>query len=124
MPKEFQRSTRVAEQIQRELAELIRREVKDPGAGLVTVTAVEVSKDLAYAKVFISSLGGKLTPAELIGNLQHASGYYRHELGQALRLRILPELRFHYDETQERAAHLEDLIARANAKPGDGSDKP
>lgn len=120
MPKEYQRSTRVAEQLQRELAELIRREVKDPRAGLVTVTAVEVSKDLAYAKVFVSSLGGTLAPAELIGTLQHAAGYYRHELGQALRLRILPELRFHYDQTEERAAALEALIARANAKPGDG----
>lgn len=124
MPKEFQRSTRVAEQLQRELAELIRRELGDPRAGLVTVTAVELSKDLAYAKVFVSALGGKLKPAELIGTLQQASGYYRHELGQALRLRILPELRFQYDETEERAARLEDLIARANAKPGDGSDKP
>ena len=124
MPREFKRSTRVAEQLQRELAELIRRELTDPRAGMVTVTAVELSKDLAYAKVFVSALGGKLAPSELIGMLQHASGYYRHELGQALRLRILPELRFHYDATEERAAHLEDLIARANAKPGDGSDKP
>lgn len=120
MPKEYQRSTRVAEQIQRELAELIRREIGDPRAGLVTVTAVEISKDLAYAKVFVSSLGGTLAPADLIGTLQQASGYYRHELGQALRLRILPELRFHYDQTEERAAALEALIARANAKPGDG----
>src|SRR5215467_4761142 len=109
MPKEYQRSTRVAEQIQRELAELIRREIGDPRAGLVTVTAVEVSKDLAYAKVFVSSLGGTLPPADLIATLKQASGYYRHELGQALRLRILPELRFHYDQTEERAAELEAL---------------
>jgi ribosome-binding factor A len=121
MPKEFHRSTRVAEQIQRELVELIRRELSDPRAGMVTVTAVEVSRDLAYAKVFVSFLGGTLKPAELIGSLQQASGYYRHELGQALRLRILPELRFQHDQTQERAAHLEDLIARANAKPGEGN---
>jgi ribosome-binding factor A len=122
MPKEFQRSSRVAEQLQRELAGLIGRVLEDPRAGLVTVTAVEVSKDLAYAKVFISTLGETLPRGELIGALQNASGFMRHELGKELRLRVMPELRFQYDETQERAAKLEALIARANA-PGDGKDR-
>lgn len=121
MPKEFQRSSRVAEQLQRELASMIGRVLEDPRAGLVTVTAVEVSKDLAYARVFISTLGETLPRNELIGALQNASGFMRHELGKELRLRIMPELRFQYDETQERAAKLEALIARANA-PGDGKD--
>jgi ribosome-binding factor A len=122
MPKEFQRSSRVAEQLQRELAGLIGRVLEDPRAGLVTVTAVEVSKDLAYARVFISTLGETLPRAELISTLQNASGFMRHELGKELRLRIMPELRFQYDETQERAAKLEALIARANT-PGDGKDR-
>jgi ribosome-binding factor A len=121
MPREFQRSTRVAEQLQRELAGLIGRVLEDPRAGLVTVTAVEVSKDLAYAKVFVSSLGEGLKHDELVAKLQQGAGFLRHELGRAMRLRIIPELRFQYDETEERAARLEALIARANA-PGDGKE--
>ena|SRR5215469_8448084 len=121
MAREFQRSTRVAEQLQRELAGLIGRVLEDPRAGLVTVTAVEVSKDLNYAKVFVSSLGQGLSHAELIAALQKGAGFLRHELGQVMRLRVVPELRFHYDETEERAARLEALIARAN-NPDDGKE--
>ncbi len=124
MPREFSRSRRVAEQLQRELAGLIGSVLKDPRVGLVTVTAVEVSKDLAYAKVFVSSIGESGTREELIGTLQHASGFLRHEIGQAMKLRIIPELRFHYDDTLEKAAKLEALIARANATPKDGKDEP
>ncbi|HET7175354.1 MAG TPA: 30S ribosome-binding factor RbfA [Gammaproteobacteria bacterium] len=122
MPREYQRSTRVAEQLQRELAGLVGKALQDPRAGLVTVTSVELSKDLAYAKVFVSAIGGSLSQQELISALQQASGYIRHEVGQAMRLRIIPELRFRYDETLERAARLEDLIARANAPSKDGKD--
>jgi ribosome-binding factor A len=118
MPKEFQRSTRVAEQIQRELAGMMSRVLEDPRAGMVTVTAVEVSKDLSHAKVFVSSIGGSLPNQDLVAALQHASGFMRHELGRAMKLRIQPELRFVYDETEERAARLEALIAKANS--GDG----
>ena len=121
MPREFQRSTRVAEQLQRELAGLIGRVLEDPRAGLVTVTAVEVTKDLSYAKVFVSSLGEGLSHDKLITALQQGAGFLRHELGRAMRLRIIPELRFVYDETEERAARLEALIARAN-KPDDGKE--
>ncbi|HEX2667262.1 MAG TPA: 30S ribosome-binding factor RbfA [Gammaproteobacteria bacterium] len=118
MPKEFQRSTRVAEQIQRELAGMVGRVLEDPRAGMVTVTAVQLSKDLSHARVFVSSLGGSLTHQELVQSLQHASGFMRHELGRAMKLRIMPELRFQYDETEERAARLEALIAKANAPDG------
>ena len=123
MPREFARSRRVAEQLQRELAGLVGKALDDPRTGLITVTGVELSKDLAYAKVFVSAIGGSLTHQELISALQHAAGFLRHEVGQAMKLRIIPELRFHYDETLERAARLEDLIARANA-PKEGKDEP
>jgi ribosome-binding factor A len=122
MPKEFQRSTRVAEQIQRELAGMVGRVLEDPRAGMVTVTAVQVSKDLSHAKVFVSSLGGSLPHGDLVAQLQHASGFMRHELGRAMKLRIQPELRFIYDETQERAERLEALIAKANAPDGGKQD--
>ena len=118
MAKEYQRSTRVAEQIQRELAGMVGRVLDNPRAGMVTVTAVKLSKDLSHARVFVSSLGGSLPHAELINSLQHAAGFMRHELGQAMKLRIMPELRFQYDETEERAARLEALIAKANAPDG------
>jgi ribosome-binding factor A len=121
MPKEFQRSTRVAEQIQRELAGMVSRVLEDPRTGMVTVTAVQVSKDLSHAKVFVSSLGGSLPHDELVKQLQHASGFMRHELGRTMKLRIQPELRFLYDETEERAARLEALIAKAN-EPNSGKD--
>ena len=123
MPREFSRSRRVAEQLQRELAGLIGSVLKDPRVGLVTVTAVDVTRDLAYAKVFVSSIGQQGSHKELIDALQHASGFLRHEIGQAMRLRIIPELRFQYDETLEKAAKLEALIAQANA-PKDGKDEP
>lgn len=122
MPKEFQRSTRVGEQIQRELAGMVGRVLEDPRVGMVTVTAVQVSKDLSHAKVFVSSLGGSLPHADLVAQLQHASGFMRHELGRAMKLRIQPELRFVYDETEERAARLEALIAKANAPDGGKQD--
>ena len=122
MPREFSRSRRVAEQLQRELAGLIGSVLKDPRVGLVTVTAVEVTRDLAYAKVFVSSIGEQGTRKELIDTLQHASGFLRHEIGQAMKLRIIPELRFHYDDTLEKAAKLEALITQANA-PKDGKDE-
>jgi ribosome-binding factor A len=124
MPREFQRSRRVAEQLQRELAGSVGKALQDPRAGLVTVTSVELTKDLAYAKVFISAIGGSLTQQELIAALQHAAGFLRHEIGQAMKLRIIPELRFYYDETLERAAKLEALIAKANAPTKDGKDEP
>ena len=122
MAKEYQRSTRVAEQLQRELAGMIGRVLEDPRVGMVTVTAVQLTKDLSYAKVYVSSIGGSLTQQELVHALQHASGFMRHEIGRAMKLRIQPELRFYYDETEERAARLEALIARANSEDG-GKDR-
>ncbi len=119
MPKEFQRSTRVAEQLQRELADIVHREIKDPRVALMTVTAVRLSKDLSHAKVLVSSLDPNHSHEDVVAALQHAAGFLRHELGGRLRLRIIPELRFEYDESLERAAKLEALIARANAPTDD-----
>ncbi|HEY3645131.1 MAG TPA: 30S ribosome-binding factor RbfA [Gammaproteobacteria bacterium] len=122
MPKEYQRSTRVAEQMQRELAGMIGQVLDDPRAGLLTVTEVRLNKDLSHAKVFVSSIGGSFTHEELVATLQRASGFMRHGIGQAMKLRIIPELRFIYDDTQERASRLEELIAKANAPDGGNQD--
>lgn len=109
--KSFPRSSRVAHQIQRALSELIRREVRDPRLGMVTLTEVQVSKDLAYAKVFYSVLGAEKEIAQEI--LDGAADMLRGPLGRALRLRHSPELRFVNDELIEKGAKLSALIHQA-----------
>mgnify|MGYP001493679373 CR=1 FL=1 len=114
MPKDFPRTRRIGEQIQRELAELIRDEVRDPRVGMVTVSEVEVSRDLAHAKVFVAVLGADDDQTEAsLEALNHAAGYLRKLLGQALRLRTVPALHFHYDPSFDRGARLSRLIDEA-----------
>ena len=113
MPKDFSRTRRVGEQIQRELAQLIQRELQDPRLGLVTVSAVEVSRDLAVAKVFVSHLGESEEAPQIIEALSKAAGFLRHELGRRMTIRAVPELRFYYDETIVRGNRLASLIDAA-----------
>lgn len=109
--KSYSRSSRVAHQIQRALSELIRREVRDPRLGMVTLTEVQVSKDLSYAKVFYSVLGAEKAQAQEI--LNDAADMLRGPLGRALGLRHSPELRFVNDELIESGAKLSALIQKA-----------
>ncbi len=113
MPKSFPRNRRVGEQIQRSLSELIRREVKDPRLGPVTLTHVEVATDLAYAKVFYTVLGGARDPKVAQGILNSAAGFLRGPLGRSLGLRHSPELRFVADDLIEKGAKLHALITAA-----------
>ncbi|HEY2976862.1 MAG TPA: 30S ribosome-binding factor RbfA [Burkholderiaceae bacterium] len=106
------RSFRVADQIQRDLAELIR-ELKDPRVGMVTLNAVEVTPDYAHAKVFFSLLVGD--PAESEAALNEAAGFLRNGLFKRLQIHTVPTLHFQFDRTTEHAAELSALIARANA---------
>jgi ribosome-binding factor A len=106
------RSFRVADQIQRDVAELIR-ELKDPRVGMVTINAVEVTPDYAHAKVFFSLLVGD--PAECEQGLNEAAGYLRNSLFKRLSIHTVPTLHFQFDRTTERAADLNALIHRANA---------
>ncbi len=115
MPKEYSRSRRVEEQLKRLLAELIRREVKDPRVGLVTVTAVEVARDLTHARVYFTPFAGIGDANAALEALRHAAGYLRHELRKSLTLRVTPELDFRIDESVDRAAHLSGLISEAVA---------
>ncbi|AGA34746.1 Ribosome-binding factor A [Thioalkalivibrio nitratireducens DSM 14787] len=114
--RDYHRSERVGDQIQRELAELIRVEVKDPRVGMITLSGVEVSRDLAHAKVFFTQLGGEDKGIEAQQGLNHAAGYLRHALGTRLRLRSVPTLRFIYDDTPERGARISALIDSAIAE--------
>ena len=106
------RSFRVADQIQRDLAELIR-ELKDPRVGLVTLNAVEVSPDYAHAKVYFSQMLGDNEACTTA--LNEAAGYLRNGLFKRLAIHTVPTLHFVYDQTTERAADISALIARANA---------
>jgi ribosome-binding factor A len=106
------RSHRVADQIQRDLAELIR-DLKDPRIGMVTINAVEVTPDYAHANVFFSLLVGDPHECELA--LNEAAGFVRNGLFKRLAIHTVPTLHFKFDQTTERAADLNSLIQRANA---------
>lgn len=115
MPKEFSRSSRVAEQVQRELAELIRLELKDPRIGLLTITGVELTPDYAHAKVFYTTLADPSARQGIDVGLRRASGFLRRELGRRIRIHTLPELHFVFDESVERGDRLSRLIDEAVA---------
>ncbi len=106
------RGFRVADQIQRDLSELIR-ELKDPRVGMATVNAVEVTPDYAHAKVFFSVLVGD--PEASAEALNEAAGFLRNGLFKRLQIHTVPTLHFHYDRSIERAAEMSSLIAKANA---------
>ena len=107
------RGFRVADQIQRDLAELIAREVKDPRVGMITLNAVEVTPDYAHAKVFFSVLTGD--PQETQEALNHAAGHLRNLLFKRLHIHTVPTLHFMFDRTTERASDMNALIAKAVA---------
>ncbi len=117
------RAQRVADQIQRDIAALIQFEVNDPRIGLVSVTGVEVSPDLAHAKVFVTSLGAgdigreqsDADGRESTVALNGAAGYLRGLLARRLQLRVAPKLRFLYDASVERGRQLDELIDSALA---------
>lgn len=115
MPRDHSRTLRIAEQIQREIAELIRLELKDPRVGMVTLTDVEVSADYAHAKIFFTTLGTSDQIEAASAGLNHAAGFLRHELGQRIKLRSIPQLHFIYDESIERGMRLSRLIDEAVA---------
>lgn len=110
MGKEFSRSQRVAEQIRRDLAELIRLEVKDPRVGLISLTEVEISPDFSHCKVYFSSMRGEEGLDEILAGLRRASGFLRRELGKRIRIHTLPELHFHYDKSVLEGSRLSALI--------------
>ncbi len=118
MARDFKRTDRVGDQMQRDLASLIQREIKDPRLGMVTINHVKVAKDLGYADVYITvlPLGGKDEAEALkdsLSVLNNAAGFLRAELARGIKLRVMPQLRFHYDESVERGRHLTSLIERA-----------
>lgn len=126
MPKDYPRSRRIAEQIQRELSEIIWLELKDPRVGMITITDVEVTSDHEHAKVFFTRMGKSGEPGGAAENiavtnaLEHAAGFLRSELAHRMRLRIVPQLHFEYDDSVERGVRLSRLIDEAVGNKPDG----
>jgi len=129
MAKDYSRTQRIGDQMQRELALLIQREIKDPRLGLVTITGVDVTRDLSHAKVYITVMGKDDDEQAISTNLHilgEASGFLRMQLGKAMKVRTIPPLHFLYDASIRRGVELSSLIERAVAedrKHGEGREE-
>lgn len=117
MAREFSRSQRVAQEMQKEIAIILQREIKDPRIGMATVSGVELSRDLAYGKVFVTffSISNDKNESEMVKEgitaLNEASGFIRSLLGKAMRLRIIPELTFEYDSSLVDGMRMSNLVS-------------
>ena len=116
MPRDFSRTLRVADQIQRELADLVQNEIKDPRVRQITITAVEVTRDYSNAKVFYTTLCNKEENVLVEKGLEHARGFLRTHLAHRMKLRITPQLHFVFDASVERGVRLSKLIDEAIAQ--------
>lgn len=107
------RPERVAQRMRRDIAEILEHELRDPRIGtLVSVTDVEVTRDLSFARVFVSVLGAEREREEAMEGLRHATGFVRHELGPRLGLREVPELRFELDTSLDRGARVDEILKK------------
>ena len=110
------RPQKLGDQIQREVSDLLQRELRDPRVGMITVTSVDVSPDLSHAKVFFT-LFEKDKLADTLAGLKRAAGYLRSQLARGIKMYTTPELRFEYDESVERGDRLSRLIDSTKPKP-------
>ncbi len=118
------RTTRIGERIREELSEIILTGSSDPRLKGVSVTDVEVDRELAYADVHVCAIEGVSRSPEVLAALEHAQGFLRSELARRVELRTLPRLRFHWDPTFEHADKIERLIASLHQADGDQGGKP
>lgn len=117
MPKNFTRADRVAQQIQRDVAELIRGELDHSKAKLITITDVEVTRDYSHAKIFYTFMGDADEAKQIAEVLEHAKGFLRSELARGISLYKMPELHFEYDYSVENGVKLSNLIDKASNLP-------
>jgi len=125
MAREFSRTNRISEVIMRELAQMLQHEISDPRVGMVTVSHVDVTADLKYAKVYVTRLGAVDSEddmAQCLEGLARASGFLRRGIANRIDLRIVPELRFYYDKSLTHGFHMDQLIAEANATNSDDTE--
>ncbi|HET7217675.1 MAG TPA: 30S ribosome-binding factor RbfA [Vicinamibacterales bacterium] len=111
-----QRPTRLGDQIREEIAELLAREVHDPGIGFLTITRVTVTSDLQLARVYYTALGDDKARRDSARALERAAPFLRRQLGRRLRLRRVPELHFHFDESIERQDRIERILQEIQAE--------
>ena len=116
------RQFKVGDLLQKIIAEVMMREVKDPRVKMASVTSVDVSRDLSSAKIYISVLGSAEDGEKAIEGLNRAKGFIRHKVGKNSELRITPSLNFKLDRSAEHSQHLSNLIAEARAKDDLNSD--
>ena len=109
---EYQRSDRVGDLLMELISELLRREIRDPRVGSVTITAAKVSKDLRHARIYFNLFGGRQDKQEVLAGLQSATGFIRSRIGKQLTLRFVPALEFFYDESQDEALRIEELLKK------------
>lgn len=119
MPREFSRQQRLGAQLRRSLSELLRLDVKDPSVRTVSLTTVELSRDLSVARVYFSLLKPDDDPEPAREGLERAAGYLRRRLGRELAIRHVPELRFVHDDSIEHGARISKLIDDARDADGD-----
>ena len=122
MPVPTQRQLRVGNLLQREIADILRREMEDPDIGFVTVTGVDVTADLRHARVFVSVLGDEVAKRDTMRALIRGRKFMRGLLGRRLDLRRIPELQFRLDETAERAQRMAGLLQELADESGDGDE--
>jgi ribosome-binding factor A len=108
------RPQRIALQIQHEVSIMIFRDLKDRRVGFVTVTGVQMSPDLRHARIFVSLMGSEEEKKESLSALNHATGWIRHELGQRIRMKFLPDIVFLTDTSQDYGEHIDKLIDEIN----------
>ncbi|KGJ89992.1 30S ribosome-binding factor RbfA [Colwellia psychrerythraea] len=121
MAREYARTDRVGQQIQKEIAVILMREIKDPRLSMTTVSAVEVTRDLAYAKIFVTFFNDNQDEIDAsLEVLAEAEGYIRSLLGKRLRARIMPHLRFVYDSSMSEGVRMSALVDQAVASDKNG----
>ena len=107
---EYQRADRVGELIQEVVAELLRRDIRDPRLRAVTLTGVKVSRDLRHARVYFNLLGDQGGRGEVLAAFKRATGYIRSKVGKELKLRFVPAIEFSYDDTEDEAQRIDQLL--------------
>lgn len=117
MPSEA-RARRIGERIQEELAVLLIRNVADPRLNMVTITEVDVDRELAYATIYVTASGGKEREEEVLEGMESASGYLKSELATRIQLRSFPQLRFRWDVAHERGQRIEELLDSLKTEGG------
>ena len=117
MPSES-RARRVGERIQEELAILLIRNVADPRLNMVTITEVDVDRELAYATIYVTASGGEEREEEVLMGMESASGYLKSELAARIQLRSFPQLRFRWDVAHERGQRIEELLDSLKTEGG------